>query len=232
MSKVSRRKLMAGAGAICAAAASPSTANAQLVYRAGDWKAEEFQELLRKNVRVRQVYDVTAIDDGRFLNAMKNALNGLEFGFGIAPKQVQIVAALHGASNMINYDDSMWAKYRIGEWLKVNDPQTGAPATRNIFYPSKLANVAAKEDPSDLKSSFQDTSVQRLQQRGVKFLSCHTATEEQVRIIIARLKLSDEQETVVKEFQAHTVPGVLIVPAMVASLALLQIEGHYSYVRV
>lgn len=133
---------------------------------------------------------------------------------------------------MINYDDTMWAKYRIGEWLKVNDPQTGAPATRNIFYPSKIANVAAKEDPSDLKSSFQDTSVQRLQQRGVKFQSCHTATEEQARVIIARLKLSDGQETVVKEFQAHTVPGVLIVPAMVASLALLQIEGHYSYVRV
>jgi hypothetical protein len=223
---------MAGAGALCAAIAAPEAGNAQLVYRHGDWKAEEFQELLHKTARVRQVFDVTAINEGKFLNNIKNSLNGFEFGFGIAPKQVQIVAALHGPANMINYDDSMWAKYRIGEWLSVTDPETGKPAVRNIFFPSKVAKAEGKEDPSDEKSSFQDKSVEGLQRRGVKFLSCHTATEEQARQIVGRLKLTDGPEAIVKDLQAHAVPNVLIVPSMVATVALLQIDGHYVYITV
>jgi len=233
MSNVSRRQLMASTGALCAAIAAPDTGNAQLVYRRADWKAEEFQELLHKTAHVRQVFDVIAINDGRFLNNIKNSLNGLEFGFGIAPKQVQIIAALHGPANMINYDDSMWAKYRIGEWLAVNDPETGRPAVRNIFYPSKVTKpVETQQDPSDEKSSYQDKSVQGLQRRGVKFLTCHTATEEQARQIVSRLKLTDDPEAVVKDLQAHAVPNVLIVPSMVACVALLQIDGHYSYITV
>lgn len=232
MSNVSRRDLMAGAGALCAAIAIPAAGNAQLVYRHSDWKAEEFQELLHKTARVKQVFDVTAINEGKFLNNIKNSLNGFEFGFSIAPKQVQIVAALHGPANMINYDDSMWAKYRIGEWLSVTDAETGKPAVRNIFYPSKVAKAEGKEDPSDDKSSFQDKSVEGLQRRGVKFLSCHTATEEQARQIVGRLKLTDGPEAVVKDLQAHAVPNVLIVPSMVATVALLQIDGHYVYITV
>jgi hypothetical protein len=232
MSNISRRDLMAGAGALSAAIAAPAAGNAQLVYRHGDWKAEEFQELVRKTARVKQVFDVTAINEGKFLNNIKNSLNGFEFGFGIAPKQVQIVAALHGPANMINYDDSMWAKYRIGEWLSVTDPETGKPAVRNIFYPSKVAKAEGKEDPSDDKSSFQDKSVEGLQRRGVKFLSCHTATEEQARQIVGRLKLTDGPEAIVKDLQAHAVPNVLIVPSMVATVALLQIDGHYVYITV
>jgi hypothetical protein len=233
MSKVSRRQLMAGTGALCAAIASPATGNAQLVYRRGDWKAEEFQQLLHKIAHVRQVFDITAINEGKFLGNIKNSLNGLEFGFGVAPKQVQIVAALHGPANMINYDDSVWAKYRIGEWLGVNDPETGRPAVRNIFYPSKVVNPAeVSGDPSDEESVYQDKSVQGLQRRGVRFLSCHTATEEQARVIVNRLKLVDEPEAVVKDLQAHATPNVLIVPSMVACVALLQIDGRYSYITV
>jgi hypothetical protein len=233
MSNVSRRQLMVGTGALCAAIASPATGNAQLVYGRGDWKAEEFQELLHKTAHVRQLYDVTAINEGRFLNNIKNSLNGFEFGFGVIPKQVQIIAALHGPANMINYDDSVWAKYRIGEWLSVNDPETGRPAVRNIFYTSTIAKPAeAKEDPSDEKSSLQDKSVQGLQRRGVKFLSCHTANEEQARVIVSRLKLTEGPEAVVKDMQAHALPNVLIVPSMVATVALLQIDGHYSYITV
>jgi hypothetical protein len=233
MSDVSRRQLMAATGAICASIAVPSTGHAQLVYRPGDWKAEEFQQLLRKTAHVRQMYDVTAINEGKFLNSIKNSLNGFESGFGIVRAQVQIVAALHGPANMINYDDSVWAKYRIGELLAVNDPETGRAAVRNIFYPSKILKTPdAKEDPSDEHSSFQDKSVQGLQRRGVKFLSCHTATEEQARVIVGRLKLKETPEAVTKDMQAHMLPDVLIVPSMAASVALLQIDGHYSYITV
>jgi hypothetical protein len=70
------------------------------------------------------LYDITYIDDGRFLDNIKNSLNGLHFGFGIPDKQLKIVAAVHGAANLLNFDDYVWNKYRIGAWLNVTDPLT------------------------------------------------------------------------------------------------------------
>ncbi len=231
MPPVSRRTMIAGAAAL---GATTTAARAQLVYTRSDWKREEFDRLVHASGRIRQVYDVTAINEGRFLNNIKNSLNGFEFGFGVAPDQIRIVAALHGAANMVNYDDSMWEKYRLGEWLKVIDPDTNQPAAKNIFYPSKLPKTAssAAGNPSDEHSSFQDHSVEGLQRRGIHFLSCHTATEEQAKMIVKRLQLQTAPEDVVKDLQAHALPGVLIVPSMVASVALLQIDGHYSYITV
>ena len=231
MKNLSRRTIIAGAAALGGMATG---ARAQLVYKRSDWKLVEFEQLIHASGRIRQVYDVTAINEGRFLNNIKNSLNGLEFGFGIARDQIRIVAALHGAANMLNYQDSMWEKYRLGEWLKVIDPVTNQPVTKNIFYPSKLAKnaSASAENPSDENSSFQDHSIEGLRRRGVHFLSCHTATEEQAKMIVKRLQLKTAPEEVAKDLQAHALPGVLIVPSMVASVALLQIDGHYSYITV
>ena len=74
--------------------------------------------------------------------------------------------------------------------------------------------------------------MQALQSRGAKFLSCHTALEEQVRALISRNKLSQSPEDMVKDMLAHTVPGVMVVASMVAAIAILQAEGHYTYITV
>lgn len=233
MSTMSRRGFVgqAAVGLAALAAMGGKAAEAQLVYKRGDWNVKEFDELLRVPARAKQVYDVVAIGDGKFLNNIKNSLNGLHFGFGIPEQQIRILAALHGPSNLLNYDDYVWQKYRIGEWLKVTDPQTGKPAVRNPFYPSKAGKNGSR-DPNDEKSVYQDTSVQALQGRGVKFLSCHTALEEQARALIHQFNLPQTPEEVVKDMMAHAYPGVLVVASMVASLALLQSEGHYTYIKV
>ncbi len=234
MSRISRRSFVATvATGVAAVGAAGSAAKAQLVYRESEWKTKDFDRLVNTPAHVRQVYDTTAIENGLFLNAMKNSLNGLEYGFSIPAGQIQIVAALHGPANAVNYDDYVWSKYHLGEIFKVNDPKTGQAAERNVFYPSKAGKDMqyASRDPDDENSLYQDTSVQALQSRGVKFLSCHTALEEQARMLVGRLKLSATPEDVVKDMMAHVLPGVLIVPSMVASLALLQNRGHYAYMR-
>ena len=98
---------------------------AQLVWRASEWKLAEFHKLVRDPAKIKQVYDVVPIGDGTFLNGMKNSLNGLQFGFGIPKEQIKVVGALHGPANMLNYDGYIWNKYQIGEWLHVIDPVTG-----------------------------------------------------------------------------------------------------------
>jgi intracellular sulfur oxidation DsrE/DsrF family protein len=234
VSKISRRSFVGHvATGVAAIAAVSSASDAQLVYRESEWKIKDFDHLVNTSAHVRQVFDATGLENGMFLNAIKNSLNGLEFGFGISASDIQIVGALHGPANAVNYDDYVWTKYQIGEVFKVDDPKTGKPAVRNIFYPSKAGSGMHYEsnDPDNEQSLYQDGSVQALDSRGVKFLSCHTALEEQARFLVKRLNLSEEPEAVVKDMMAHKLPGVLVVPSMVASLALLQNRGHYAYTK-
>lgn len=230
MKLLTRRSFVETAGlGMAAMGMLPATSEAQLTYRKQDWKILEFDKLVKNPARVKQVFDIRPIGEGKFLNNIKNSLNGLEFGFGIPRQQIKIVAALHGPSNMLNFDDAAWEKYRIGEWFNVKDPLTGAPAVRNIYFPQKPGKTS---DPNDPNSTLQDTSVQALQARGVSFLSCHTATEEQVRALVKLRNLKDPVEDIVQDLQAHILPNVVIVPAMVATVALLQSEGHFTYITV
>ncbi len=66
----------------------------------------------------------------------------------------------------------------------------------------------------------------------MQFLCCHTATEEQARALVKQYSLGQQPEEIVKDLLAHTVPGVLVVAAMVSAIALMQSEGRFSYVTV
>ena len=238
MAPLTRRSFVSQAAAGLALAGAfgevAPRAEAQLVWKSSDWKLGEFRDLLETRARIRQVYDVVRIGDGKFLNNIKNSLNGLRFGFDIPEGQIRIAAALHGPANMINYDDYVWNKYQIGEWLEVTDPETGKPAVRNIYFPAtaQAAGAGAAPNPDDPKSMYQDSSVENLQKRGVRFLSCHTATEEQTRALIRHSHLTQAPEEIVQDMLAHALPGVLVVASMVAAIALLQAEGRFTYITV
>jgi intracellular sulfur oxidation DsrE/DsrF family protein len=206
------------------------------VWSTSEWNLASFEELLHEKARVKQLFDITRVEDGASLAKVKNSLNGLHYGFGVPVDQIRMICGMHGPANLLNYDDYVWEKYKIGAWLKINDPRTGQAAVRNPYYFSKLkedaAHIAAGTDPSAENSPLQDASMQGLQRRGVRFLSCHTALEEQVRQLIKHYSLSENPEAIVRDMLAHTVPGVLVVASMVSAIALLQCEGGYSYITV
>jgi hypothetical protein len=234
MTTMSRRSFVGSAATGVAAFGTwvnSVNAEGQLVYTTSDWKLAEFNQLVRSGAHVKQLFDILQISEGRALNSMKNSLNGLHCGFGIPNERIKIVAALHGPANMLNYDDFIWNKYKIGSWLKVMDPSTNQPALKNPYFASKAGSNSsyASDDPNSRDSLYQDTSIQALQRRGVQLLSCHTATEEQARGLIAQQNLTQKPEEVVQEMLAHALPNVLVVPSMVAAIALLQTEGRYCY---
>jgi len=84
MNRVSRRSFV-GTAATSAAMLAMGTVNieSQLVYKQSEWSVSEFNQLAKNPARVKQVFDVTRIADGGFLNNIKNSLNGFHFGFGI-----------------------------------------------------------------------------------------------------------------------------------------------------
>jgi hypothetical protein len=228
--KVTRRSFLgtAGAGVAAMTTLAAAPAHADLVYKHADWKFADFDKLLKFKGRGKQLYDADPLNNGDFLSAIKNSINGLHFGFDIPADEIKIVACLHGQANLMNFDDSMWAKYKLGEFLKIDDPETKKPATRNPFYPKK--NPTGSSDPSDRAGIYQDYGLEALIPRGLQLLSCHNATENQANRLIKQNSLKASTEEVVADFQAHTLPGVMIVPAMVAAIHLLQSEGHYTYI--
>jgi hypothetical protein len=230
---LSRRAFVSTAAGAAALAGSQGSV-AQLVYTTKDWSRLEFDKVAGDPARVKQVFDIVRAGDGKFLNSIKNSLNGLHFGFGIPVSQIKVAAALHGPANMLNFDDFIWSKYKIGAWLTIDDPATGQPATRNPFY-ARRAHADSQDlsqDPDDPASIYQDTSMETLQRRGVTFLSCHTALEEQARALIEHYRLSESPESMVRSILEHALPGVLVVASMSAAIALLQTRGHYSYITV
>ena len=42
--------------------------------------------------------------------------------------------------------------------------------------------------------------------------------------------LNKQPETIVKDLLTHRIPGSTVVPAMVATVAILQLEAHFSYI--
>jgi hypothetical protein len=229
MDELSRRAVLGGAVATAAAAIWTEPLRAQFVWQKGDWHSDEFEKIVHSMRQIKLALHTDTAGDGRLLRMPRNCLNGLHFGHGLPLDQIQIVLALNGRANMINYNDEMWRKYRIGEWAQVKDPNTGQPALRNIFYSKKTQYTS--EDPSNDDSLYQDGSIEALQGRGIQFVSCHTATEEAAAALIAQNNLPATREEVARDLVAHAWPGVIIVPALAAAMAILQSVGNYGYME-
>ena len=197
--------------------------------------AAEFDALTHSPRRIKQALHAFAINDGRFLKNAKNSLNGLRFGLASAADQIQVVCALNGPANMLNYSDYVWQKYRIGEWVKEKRPQDRRARRPQYFLseqgrPVHGVRLRRPQQPG-LRLS-RTPPFRDLQARGVRFLSCHSSIEEAARALIKMNNLTAQPEEVVKDLQAHILPGVILVPALAAALALLQSDGHYSYMAV
>src|SRR6202166_4287974 len=137
---VSRRKfLSAGSATIAAVGASllltPTVARSetepQIVWSTSQWKIDDFRKLVEDKAPVKQLFDARAINQGKFLDEMKNSLNALHFGFGTPVDHIKLVGALHGPANLLNFDDYVWNKYQIGVWLQANNPEKGRPTKKN-----------------------------------------------------------------------------------------------------
>lgn len=235
MNELSRRKFVGRAAAGMAALAVPAAAmKGERVYGTADWKMASFQQMLKEPFEVKQMYDVTEIDGGGAFDHMVNSLNGLQFGFGIPAEKIKIVGALRAMATVMNYNDVIWEKYKVGEWLKINDPKTGKPALRNVYYASAAGSPAkyASTDPNNDASMYQDSSIQALQGRGMQLLACHLAIQAQAGGLMEKWKLKQTREEVVQELQGNLLPGVMVMPSMVSAIDVLQSRGKFTYLRM
>ncbi|MGH8163378.1 MAG: hypothetical protein ACREP1_03485, partial [Rhodanobacteraceae bacterium] len=120
-------------------------------------------------------------------------------------------------------------KYRLGEAFALKDAQ-GQPVTSNVFLASK-SPLDPSASPGDPGGFYQDASIVALQRRGVVFLTCHTAVEEQSRSLVKGgfAPAGMTAQDVADDILTHLIPGAIVVPSMVATVAVLQATFHYTY---
>lgn len=201
------------------------------VERRSDFDAAAFTAAVGRPAAMREVVEAVGFHPA-LLNNVKNALNGLQFGFGYGPESIVVALAGHGPSSGYAYSDEMWAKYRLGEFLHIADA-SGAPLTHNAYY-ARSASFDRSVDPDDPKSMYQDTSVEMLQRRGVVVLTCHTAVMEQAKGLVAAgiVPTGTTARDVGADLLTHLIPGAIVVPSMVATIAVLQTQYRYAYMTI
>jgi len=200
---------------------------APLVENSTEFDIAAFTKRVSRPADIRQVWDAGKWYP-QILGGVKNSLNGLQFGFGIAADRLAIAFVTHNESNLLLYGNEAWARYNLGQVIGVHDP-TGALVTSNIFGAARSTNTIA--DPSDVHGYYQDASIATLQRRGVMFFICNTALVQQANQILAAGAASGQEAVqVAQALRKSLLPGVMLVPSGVATIALLQSRHHYAYI--
>lgn len=225
--------LTASATLAAATQAAPVLAGAipggeHLVERQANFDERAFAKRVGRPAKIRQLWEAVAFKP-LVWNNLKNAMNGLQFGFGYPASGIAMVFAGHGPSAAYGYSDYVWKKYRIGEFFSI-DAAGGTPVAANL----NLARHSAfnpKANPDDAAGMYQDASIEMLQQRGLVMLTCHTAVEEQSRAIVAKglAPSGMSAQAVADDILTHLIAGAIVVPSMVATVAVLQAVYGYTY---
>lgn len=161
-----------------------------------------------------------------------NYLNTYKEAYKAGAGTVGAVGTFYGIGNQssiaLAFNDSIWAKYGLGEYLGLKDA-AGKPYTRNVF------NRMTKDDAHLLFQAIQMPPVpalaevmpvmgiESLQQMGAKFLLCNNALGAWSLEMEARGK--GKVDAIQTELKANTLPGVTIVPAMVIAIEQAQTAG-------
>jgi intracellular sulfur oxidation DsrE/DsrF family protein len=136
---------------------------------------------------------------------------------GTPEKDCSVVVVLRHAAVGYALNSDIWAKYKLGEVLKADDPLTKAPATRNPFWQPKegdfkvpgLGNVAI--------------GINELQGNGVMFCACNMAITVYSAVLADMMKM--DAEAVKKEWLAGVLPGIQVVPSGVWAVGRAQEHG-------
>jgi intracellular sulfur oxidation DsrE/DsrF family protein len=189
-------------------AATPAPSPLPPATRDGPWDNSWLDQLTAKH---RQVFDISAYEDGGGLFYAKNYFNAHRDGFGTVYPDVQAVLGIHGPAYPIVFSDAVWAKFHFGKRNKIRDPRTRTWAARNVLW-----------QPREGEEMYE-YSVNALQARGAKFIFCNNV----LRFLTLRFakETGVTPEAMRAELIAGLLPNVTVVPAMVVALGMAQEHG-------
>jgi intracellular sulfur oxidation DsrE/DsrF family protein len=201
-----RRWFLGGAAATAAALGFGKVASSADAVPPGATGGTDFQKWLdRIRGQYRQVYDMPEANNGAALIwSHVYLLTGAQ-GYGVGESELGVVVVLRHNAIPIALNDAAWAKYNLGEFFKINDPATKAPATRNPFAHIK---------PGDLP--LPEAALDKLVARGVMFGACNMAITYRSAAVAKLMGLRPED--VKKDWVDNVLAGVQVVPSGVVAV--------------
>lgn len=164
----------------------------------------------------KQVYDLmghtlkpgTLNPPVNYLDVHKE-LSRLEF------PDINVVIGANSSCFPLNASDALWEKFKLGERWNIKDPDTGQPATRNVYL--------------GLTTGGSGSTVRALQARGALFLMCNNSLQGMTA------GWSREMGKPASDLHAEVVaglnPGVRVVPALTWAVGMLQERG-FTYEKL
>jgi hypothetical protein len=178
---------MAGAAALGLAGFASAPREAQAAANASDWPGA----LKGRN---RQVVDAYEANSGFPLAFVHTFLLPND------PADTSAALVLRHRAFAFALESAMWQKYKIGEAMKIIDPETKAPAVKNPFHKPKSGALL-----------IDDRAVDRLLAKGVIIGACNVAMMVQSKMFSGNAGVTPEEAY--REWAANIIPGVMVLPS-------------------
>jgi hypothetical protein len=173
------------------------------------WDLSWLDELRGKH---RQVFDLGTLSDGGSpLRVVANYLDAHREVYGLSYPDVNTVVGIAYAAFPTNASDALWEKYGLGEKWKIQDPDTGTWARRNVYLDAPAGSRAHRYTVTTLRS------------RGTVFWQCNNALNGVAHALAATSATA--VDSVRAELVSGLLPGVHLVPAHTMLLGLAQEHG-------
>ena len=168
-----------------------------------------------KGAKHKQVFDAPHANGGFPMIFAGAYLGTMTDTYKLGPKEAHAVLVLRHFAAPMALSDAMWDKYKIGAMVKVNDPATGAPATRNIFVNSREGDIMRPE-----------WSVEKMIAKGVTVCVCNVALTVLSGMFGGAINVKPDDA--LAEWKANLVAGSHVVPSGVLAIGRAQ-EAGCSY---
>ncbi|HVY07461.1 MAG TPA: hypothetical protein VHB46_15915 [Burkholderiales bacterium] len=206
-----RRSFLEGVIATAAAAGVAAVAPGIEAAAAAETPGEFSKWLAGIKGKHRQVYDMPEVNGGMGLAwSWVLKLTGAQ-AYGVSEDDIGVVVVLRHNAIPLAFQDAMWEKYPLGEYFRIEERGSNAPATRNPY--------------SNLKPGewVPDAAIDKLVAKGVKVAVCNFAVTHYSGEIAKKTGATAQQ--VKDDWLANVIPGVAIVPSGVVALNGAQAKG-------
>ena len=207
------QRLAAGTAAF-AAAGWPTTALAGTAAATGHAPPDDAW-VAKIHGKYRQVFDGVTPADGSAVLFGLNFLDSTTQALGIGPNDITAVVVLRHWAMPLALKDDVWAKYKVGDAIKVQDAKTNAPATRNVFRDNILLRPGLTYDTV-------------LADKRVVVVACNMALTVMAEMLGKGVGVPADQAKA--EWSAGLLPGVFVAPSGVYAVNRAQQAGcTYCY---
>ncbi len=151
----------------------------------------------------RVVLDMREPNDGMALAWAWVWLFTAPQAYGIPDSELGTAIVLRHNAIPVALDDSAWKKYKLGEYFKITDPQTGKAAVRNPYY-------LTMSEPF-----IPDMAMQKLIDRGVRVVACDMAIHFYSGEVAKQMGM--KHEDVKADWNSAVLPNVAHAPSGVVA---------------